>query len=100
VEQRTGWGGAGVGSYGITPREVEPEPTMAVRGPREGSLSVRVVGSLVPPCSEPECERAAAFELHVPWAENRAVCAPHARVLARRDGVVADALPDADEELP
>jgi hypothetical protein len=63
-------------------------------------LSLRVVGSLVATCSEPECERAAAFELHVPWAENRVVCAPHARVLARRDGIVADALPDANDELP
>ncbi|WP_323676073.1 hypothetical protein [Halorubellus sp. PRR65] len=54
----------------------------------------------MPTCTESGCERGAAFELHVPWAENRVVCAPHARVLARRDGVVADALPDASDELP
>jgi hypothetical protein len=54
----------------------------------------------VPECSEPDCENAAAFELHVPWDENRVVCAGHARVLARQDGVVADALPNADDELP
>jgi len=51
-------------------------------------------------CSEDDCEERATFELHVPWAENRAVCAGHARVLARQDGVVADALEEADEELP
>lgn len=51
-------------------------------------------------CSEPGCEETATFELHIPWEENRVVCAGHARVIARQDGVVADALPSADEELP
>jgi len=51
-------------------------------------------------CSEDGCEETATFELHVPWAENRPVCAGHARVLARQDGVVADPLATADEELP
>lgn len=69
-------------------------------GAGEGSLPIAVLDTGVPECSKADCERAAAFELHVPWAENRVVCAPHARVLARRDGVVADALPDADDELP
>jgi len=50
-------------------------------------------------CSEEGCDRPAAVELHIPWAENRLVCAPHARVLGRRDGVVADPLPDSDEDL-
>ena len=63
-------------------------------------MSLHAVDTLVPTCSEEDCERGAAFELHVPWAENRVVCAPHARVLARQDGVVADALPDASDELP
>jgi hypothetical protein len=49
-------------------------------------------------CSESGCEREAAFELHIPWAENRVVCAAHARVIARQDGVVADALPDTTED--
>jgi len=51
-------------------------------------------------CSEEGCEERATFELHLPWAENRVVCAAHARVLARKNGVVADALPDAEDELP
>jgi hypothetical protein len=51
-------------------------------------------------CTEPDCEETAAVELHIPWAENRVVCPGHARVLARKDGVVADPLPDADEEWP
>jgi hypothetical protein len=51
-------------------------------------------------CSEDDCGERAAFELHVPWADNRPVCAGHARVLARRDGVVADPLDSADDELP
>jgi len=59
-------------------------------------VELRVVAT----CTEEGCEESAAFELHVPWAENRVVCAGHARVLGRRDGVVADPLPAADEELP
>ncbi len=51
-------------------------------------------------CTQEGCEKEATFELHIPWAPNRAVCAAHARVEARADGVVADALETADEELP
>lgn len=51
-------------------------------------------------CSEHGCQKRATFELHLPWTENRVVCAGHARVLGRQDGVVADALPEADDELP
>ena len=51
-------------------------------------------------CSVEDCEREATFELHIPWADNRYVCAGHARVQSRKDGVVADALDTADEELP
>ena len=50
-------------------------------------------------CAEDDCDRHASVELHVPWAENRLVCAAHARVLGRQDGVVADPNPDADDEL-
>ena len=45
-------------------------------------------------CAEDGCERPAAVELHVPWADNRLVCAAHARVAARADGVVADPIDD------
>lgn len=51
-------------------------------------------------CAEEGCDREATFELHIPWTENRYVCAAHARVQSRRDGVVADPLESADEELP
>lgn len=51
-------------------------------------------------CAEDGCERAVAVLLHVPWAEDRAVCAAHARSLATNDGVVAEPLDDADEEFP
>lgn len=51
-------------------------------------------------CAEADCDRPAAVMLHVPWAEDRAVCAAHARVLASRDGVVAEPLEDAEEEFP
>lgn len=47
-------------------------------------------------CSEADCDRPAAVELHVPWTDNRLVCAAHARVLGRQDGVVADPLPDSE----
>lgn len=60
----------------------------------------RTVRRDVQPCSEEGCEETAAFELHIPWDANRVVCAGHARVLASNDGVVADALPSAQDELP
>jgi|AntRauTorcE11898_2_1112593.scaffolds.fasta_scaffold81090_2 hypothetical protein len=49
-------------------------------------------------CSEAGCDRPAAVLLHIPWAENRAVCTAHARVLARQDGVVAEPIEDAAED--
>jgi hypothetical protein len=48
-------------------------------------------------CTEEGCENEAAVRLHIPWAENRVVCAAHARSLAQQDGVVADPLSDAGE---
>ncbi|WP_192498431.1 hypothetical protein [Halorussus halophilus] len=52
------------------------------------------------PCAEDDCENRAAVRLHVPWAENRDVCVGHARVLAQRDGVVAEPLAESDAEWP
>jgi hypothetical protein len=51
-------------------------------------------------CTEGECEKRAAVKLYIPWAENRRVCLGHARVWSQKDGVVADPLAEADEELP
>lgn len=51
-------------------------------------------------CAEADCDRPAAVRIHVPWAEDRDVCAAHARSLASSDGVVAEPLDDADEEFP
>lgn len=51
-------------------------------------------------CAHDGCETEATFELHIPWQENEFVCAGHARVRGRQDGVVADPLDDADEDLP
>ena len=51
-------------------------------------------------CTEEECDRQASVELHIPWAENRVVCLAHARSRSQTDGVVADPLDEADEELP
>lgn len=48
-------------------------------------------------CAEEGCERPAAVRLHIPWDENREVCTAHARVLARRDGIVAEPLEDVEE---
>ena len=50
-------------------------------------------------CSEDNCDRAACVELYIPWDENRVVCAAHARVLGRQDGVVADPDPDRGDDL-
>ena len=51
-------------------------------------------------CSEEGCDSEATFQLYIPWAENRNVYAGHARVLGQQEGVVADPLESADEELP
>lgn len=51
-------------------------------------------------CAEEGCESEATFELRIPWSENEYVCAGHARVRSRQDGVVADALTGADEHMP
>jgi hypothetical protein len=51
-------------------------------------------------CSEADCDSEAAFKLLIPWKENEYVCPGHARIRARQDGVVADALDTADDELP
>jgi hypothetical protein len=51
-------------------------------------------------CAEPDCSEPATVRLHVPWDRNREVCAAHARVLAQRDGVVADPMADSSEEWP
>ena len=51
-------------------------------------------------CAEADCESEATFKLHVPWAEDEYVCAGHARVRSREDGIVADPLEAADEKLP
>uniref|UniRef100_A0A8A2VG83 DUF8014 domain-containing protein n=2 Tax=Haloterrigena alkaliphila TaxID=2816475 RepID=A0A8A2VG83_9EURY len=50
-------------------------------------------------CAEDDCERPATVELHIPWTDNRLVCAAHARVLGRQDGVVADPITDRGDEL-
>jgi hypothetical protein len=51
-------------------------------------------------CTEDGCDREAGVRLHIPWADNRVVCLAHARTWAQKDGVVADPLDDADDQLP
>lgn len=51
----------------------------------------------MPSCTEPDCEREAAVVVYIPWDADRPVCAPHARVLAQTDGVVAEPIADAAE---
>jgi hypothetical protein len=51
-------------------------------------------------CTQEGCDRPATFELLIPWTENRVVCSAHARVEARKDGIVADALDTAGDRLP
>lgn len=40
-------------------------------------------------CAEADCSDAAEVRVYVPWADDRNVCAAHARVLAQQEGVVA-----------
>jgi hypothetical protein len=47
-------------------------------------------------CAEAACDSEAAVRLHIPWTEDREVCTAHARVLARRDGVVAEPIEGAE----
>lgn len=49
-------------------------------------------------CTEDDCDTVAAVRLYIPWAEDRAVCTAHARVLAQQDGVVAVPLDDAADD--
>lgn len=51
-------------------------------------------------CEIDGCDGDAVFELHIPWKENERVCAGHARTRSRQEGVVADALEDAADDLP
>ncbi|MFC6719980.1 hypothetical protein [Halobacteriaceae bacterium SHR40] len=51
-------------------------------------------------CAKDDCNDDATFELHIPWKANEFVCAGHARVASRQEGVVADPLDTADEDLP
>lgn len=51
-------------------------------------------------CVHDGCDSKATFELHIPWKENEYVCAGHARVRGRQEGIVADPMDDADEDLP
>ncbi|WP_232687278.1 hypothetical protein [Halobacterium zhouii] len=51
-------------------------------------------------CSEDGCDRAVAIRLYDPRGPDRDVCLPHARVLAREDGVVAEPLTDSNSEWP
>jgi hypothetical protein len=48
-------------------------------------------------CSEQGCTDPAAVRLHIPWEENRVVCAAHARGMAQADGIVAEPI-EADGE--
>lgn len=51
-------------------------------------------------CAESDCSKLAAVRLHVPWDENREVCTAHARVIAQKEGIVADPLDGGDGEWP
>lgn len=43
-------------------------------------------------CAEEGCSDPAEVRVYVPWAEDRNVCAGHARALVQQDGVVAKPL--------
>jgi hypothetical protein len=49
-------------------------------------------------CAEEGCDRTAAVRVYVPWAADRDVCTAHARVIAQRDGVVAEPLAGAEDD--
>ncbi len=49
-------------------------------------------------CAEPDCTERASVRLHIPWTENKVVCAAHARGLAQADGIVPEPLEDTETE--
>lgn len=49
----------------------------------------------MPACTEADCDRDAAVITHIPWDEDRPVCAAHGRVLVQKNGVVATPIQDA-----
>jgi len=51
-------------------------------------------------CAEDGCDRPAAVRVFDPRGPDRDVCAPHARSLVQREGVVASPIEDADAEWP
>lgn len=51
-------------------------------------------------CAETDCDRAGTVRLHIPGAKERVVCAAHARVLGRPDGVVADPIEEDGDAWP
>lgn len=50
-------------------------------------------------CEHEGCDSEAALELHIPWKENELVCAGHGRVRAQEEGVVAEPMDNADDNL-
>lgn len=51
-------------------------------------------------CDEADCSNPVAVRLHVPWADDREVCAAHGRALAQQEGVVAEPIDGGDGEWP
>lgn len=51
-------------------------------------------------CEIEDCSTTVAAILHMPWTDDQYVCLDHARAKANQDGVVADPLDNAREELP
>jgi hypothetical protein len=51
------------------------------------------------PCAVEGCREPATVRLHIPWDDNREVCAAHARGRVQQDGVVAEPIGD-DEQWP
>lgn len=81
---------------GRAPAVTEVPTVMGAPAPPEDSIRGRANGAAMAACAEEGCDREAAVRLHVPWAEDREVCAAHARALAQRDGVVAEPLDGSD----
>lgn len=51
-------------------------------------------------CAEPDCDRAAAVRLSVPWDDDRVVCPACARGTVQQDGVVAEPLDGHGDAWP
>lgn len=88
---------AAPGQTPTDPTRTNCHPSRSANDPPVDRRSIIPITPEVPTCTEPDCDADAAVVVHVPWAEDRPVCAAHGRALVQQDGVVATPIEDSSE---